>query len=132
MDAQRLDDHKKILGVLYVVTGLFTIMIMMILHGVFTTIYAFAFNEANQEEQAVFQFVISLIRYVQWVAILFYGLPTLLAGIGLLMKQSWAMILALIVAALKLFSFPVGTAIGIYAIWIYAEEQRVRKATQPA
>ena len=132
MDAQRLEDHKKILGVLYIVTGLFSIMLLLILNGVLTTIYAFAFGEMDQEEQAIFQFVMTLIRYIQLLAIAFYAVPTLIAGIGLLMKQSWAMIMALIVAALKLFSFPVGTAIGIYAIWIYAEEQRVRKATQPA
>nr|AIA17050.1 Unknown Function [uncultured bacterium] len=132
MDAQRLEDHKKILGVLYVVAGLFSILIMLILQGVFTTIYAFAFGEMDNEEQATFQFVFSLVRYFQILAIAFYAVPTLIAGIGLLMKQSWAMILALIVAALKLFSFPVGTAIGIYAIWIYAEEQRVRKTMQPA
>src|SRR6188474_126971 len=107
MDTQRIDDHKKILGVLYVVTGLFAIMIMLILQGVFTTIFAFVFDEMNQEEQAIFQFVISLIRYVQILAIVLYGVPSVLAGLGLLTKQSWAMILALIVAALKLFSFPV-------------------------
>ena len=132
MDAQRLEDHKKILGVLYVVTGLFSIMIMVILQAVFTTIYAFAFGDLDPEEQAIFQFVISLIKYVQILAIALYAVPSVLAGLGLLMRQSWAMILALIVAALKLFSFPVGTAIGIYAIWIYAEEQRVRKPVPAA
>jgi hypothetical protein len=132
MDTQRLDDHKKILGVLYVVTGLFSIMIMLILQGIFTTVYAFVFDEMDSEGQAIFQLVMSLMRYVQILAIALYAVPSVLAGLGLLMRQSWAMILALIVAALKLFSFPVGTAIGIYAIWIYAEEQRVRKMVQPA
>src|SRR5688572_27446287 len=132
MERQRLEDHKKILGVLYIMTGLFSILIMLILNAVFTMVYAIVFEEVNQEEQAIFQFVMSIIRYVQVLVILIYGAPSVLAGIGLLMKQSWAMILALIVAALKLFSFPVGTAIGIYAIWIYAEDQRTLKAPQTA
>src|SRR5688572_525304 len=127
MEAQRLDDHKKILGVLYIVTALFAIMIMLILNGVFTALYAMIFAEAAQDEQMIFQFIISIIRYVQILVIAFYAVPSLIAGVGLLMRQSWAMILALIVAALKLFSFPVGTAIGIYAIWIYAEDQRKPK-----
>jgi hypothetical protein len=130
MERQRLEDHKKILGVLYIVTGLFSILIMLILNAVFTMVYALVFEEVNHEEQAIFQFVMSIIRYVQVLVILIYGAPSILAGIGLLMRQSWAMILALIVAALKLFSFPVGTAIGIYAIWIYAEDQRTAKAPQ--
>lgn len=127
MEQNRLEDHKKILGVLYIVTGMFTILAMLILNGVLTMIYAFAFEEANHDEQAVFQFIISILRYVQIFVIALYGLPSLIAGVGLLMKQSWAMILALIAAAFKLFSFPVGTAIGIYAIWIYAEEQRLAR-----
>jgi hypothetical protein len=132
MDAQRLDDHKKILGVLYIITGALTIMVILVLQAVMTTIYAFAFGDANPEDQAAFQFAMSMVRYFQFLVIFLYCIPTLIAGIGLLLKQSWAMIIALIVAALKLFSFPVGTAIGIYAIWIYAEEQRLRKAVQPS
>jgi|GraSoiStandDraft_46_1057282.scaffolds.fasta_scaffold358942_2 hypothetical protein len=132
MDRQRLEDHKKILGVLYIVTGLFSILIMLILNAVLTMVYAMVFEEVNNDDQVIFQFVMSIVRYVQVLVILIYGAPSILAGIGLVMKQSWAMILALIVAALKLFSFPVGTAIGIYAIWIYAEDQRVPRATQPA
>jgi hypothetical protein len=130
MEAQRLDDHKKILGVLYIVTALFSIMIMLILNGVFTALYAMVFSEAGHDEQMVFQFIISIIRYVQILVIAFYAVPSLIAGVGLVLRQSWAMILALIVAALKLFSFPVGTAIGIYAIWIYAEDQRKPKVAQ--
>jgi hypothetical protein len=130
MDEQRLDNHKKILGVLYVVTALFTILIMLILNGVATTLYAILFSEAEQEEQMIFQFIISIMRYVQLLVIGFYALPSLIAGVGLLMRQSWAMMLALIVGALKLFSPPVGTALGIYAIWIYAEDQRKPKTAQ--
>jgi hypothetical protein len=132
MDRQRLEDHKKILGVLYIVTGLFSILIMLILNAVLTMVYAMVFEEVNNDDQVIFQFVMSIVRYVQVLVILIYGAPSILAGVGLVMKQSWAMILALIVAALKLFSFPVGTAIGIYAIWIYAEDQRAPRATQPA
>jgi hypothetical protein len=132
MNASRLDDHKKILGILYVITSLLTIMTMMLLHLIFTTIYAFAFSEADPDEQAVFQLVMAIAGYVQVFVIVIVGLPTLIAGAGLLMKQSWAMILSLIVACFKLFAFPVGTAIGVYAIWIYSEEQKLKQTPQTA
>lgn len=127
MNASRVDDHKRILGILYVITSVLTIMAMMLLHAVFATIYAFAFSDADPEDQAIFQLIMAIGRYVQVLVIVVVGVPTLIAGIGLLMKQSWAMILALIVACFKLFSFPVGTAIGVYAIWIYSEDQKLKK-----
>lgn len=132
MEAGRVDDHKKILGILYVITSALTIMAMLLLHAVFTMIFAFAFNDADPEDQAIFQFIIAIGRYVQVLVIVVVGIPTLIAGVGLLMKQSWAMILALIVACFKLFSFPVGTAIGVYAIWIYSEDQKLNKTPRAA
>src|SRR5688572_24535124 len=132
MEASRLDDHKKILGILYVITGFLLIMGMLVLRAIFTTIYAFAFNDAEPEEQAIFQLIMSIGAYVQVLVIAIVAVPTLISGIGLLMRQSWAMIAALIVACFKLFSFPVGTAIGIYAIWIYSEDQKLQKTAKPA
>lgn len=127
MNESTLDNHKKILGILYIITGLLTILAMMLLHAIFTMIYAFAFAEADPDEQAVFQFIMAIGRYVQLFVFVAVGAPTVIAGIGLLMRQGWAMILALIVACFKLFAFPVGTAIGVYAIWIYAEDQKFQR-----
>lgn len=131
MEASRLDDHKKILGVLYVITGVLTIMAMLMLRAIFTTIYAFVFAEAEQEEQAAFQLAMAIVGYVQ-VLVLFIAIPTLIAGIALLTRQSWGVLMALIMAVFKLFSFPIGTAIGIYAIWIYSEDQKLNRAPRQA
>ncbi|MGI6206951.1 MAG: hypothetical protein ACOYEW_01945 [Anaerolineae bacterium] len=46
------------------------------------------------------------------------SLPGIAAGWGLLARQNWARILAIVVAALNLFNFPVGTAIGVYTLWV--------------
>ncbi len=39
------------------------------------------------------------------------------AGVGLLQYKSWGRVLAVIMAILMLFKFPIGTAIAIYAFW---------------
>jgi zinc ribbon protein len=41
-----------------------------------------------------------------------------LAGYGLLQRESWARILALILGFLALFNIPFGTALGIYTLWV--------------
>jgi hypothetical protein len=40
------------------------------------------------------------------------------AGVGLLQYRDWARTLAIIMAVLMLFHFPIGTAIAIYAFWV--------------
>src|SRR5882724_11418361 len=44
------------------------------------------------------------------------SLPGIIAGIGLLKYRPWARIMAIIIGALHLFSFPFGTALGIFAL----------------
>jgi hypothetical protein len=127
MDAQSLDNHKKILGIIYVVTASLTIVAALFIRAIMSIVFGFAFENADPEERRVGEFVMALTSFLPAIIIIFSGIPTLLAGIGLLMKQSWAMIIALIMGCLKLFSIPIGTAIGIYAIWIYAEDQKLKK-----
>ncbi|HVO63974.1 MAG TPA: hypothetical protein VMT53_23835 [Terriglobales bacterium] len=45
------------------------------------------------------------------------------AGWGLLQREPWARILALIVAFLALLNIPVGTALGIYTLWVLLPAQ---------
>jgi len=40
------------------------------------------------------------------------------AGYGLLKYKSWARILAIILAILNLVLFPIGTLIGVYTLWV--------------
>lgn len=63
-------------------------------------------------------------RILTFIAVIFGGLfgtlsiPGIVAGIGLLRRAAWGRILALIVGFLSLINFPIGTAVGIYAIWV--------------
>jgi hypothetical protein len=40
------------------------------------------------------------------------------AGIGLLTIQPWARLLAIVTGVVELISFPLGTALGIYTLWV--------------
>ena len=44
----------------------------------------------------------------------------LVTGLGLLRVRGWGRTLALIAAVLALFKFPLGTALGVYTLWILA------------
>lgn len=57
--------------------------------------------------------------------ILMFSIPGLVGGIGLLKRKSWARYIVLIVGCVKLFEIPIGTALGVYTIWVLTNEETV-------
>ena len=41
-----------------------------------------------------------------------------IAGWGLLQREPWARVIALVLAFISLFNIPFGTAIGVYTMWV--------------
>lgn len=66
------------------------------------------------------------------IVVLGKGLLCLAAGWGLMQKRPWARTIALVAAFISLFSVPVGTALGVYTIWVLmaqgAEQEYARLA----
>jgi len=49
--------------------------------------------------------------------------PGIIGGVGLLKRRGWARILVLILGILDLTNIPIGTAIGIYTIWVLLNKE---------
>jgi hypothetical protein len=132
---ESLDNHKRILGILYLISGALSVLGMLLLNAFFSVIFSFALQEADPEERQAVEFALSIVQFVPVIVIIFFSVPTLIASYALLTRQTWGTMFALIVGCLKLFSFPIGTAIGVYSIWIFTEDQKLKKsqgeATQP-
>lgn len=131
MDEQRLDGHKKALGIIYIISAMLTVIGVLAMRAILEIVFSFAFENANSEELRIRDFVMSLASIVPGVILVFIAIPELIAGVGLVTRQSWGMIFGLIIGGVNLFFFPIGTAIGVYAIWIYSEDQKIRKVPQP-
>jgi len=50
------------------------------------------------------------------------ALPSLIAGLGLVNRRPWARIVGLVVCCLALVKVPLGTALGIYGLWVLTRE----------
>ena len=68
------------------------------------------------------------IQIIGWSIIFVFAIPRIIAGIGLLNKAPWAMMMALIFGCLGVFSFPLGTALCGYTIWVYIEDNKAKRA----
>ena len=51
------------------------------------------------------------------------SVPELIGGLGILNYKNWARYLVIVVSVLNLFNIPVGTAVGIYSIWVLMQDE---------
>ena len=120
-----MEQHKKVLGIIYIITAVFQIIILSILSLFWSTIFGFIITEVEPNEARIVEFIFSVIQFIPWFIMLFISIPSLIAGFGLLNGQKWALMMALVLGCLKILSFPIGTAIGVYSIWVYLESNKI-------
>ncbi|MBL7877320.1 MAG: hypothetical protein JNL53_16770 [Cyclobacteriaceae bacterium] len=125
-----MEVHKRILAILYIISGSFQILAMIILSSVMSIMIPFIMEEAGPEAQWVFVWIVPFIRFIAVGVIILFSIPSIIGGIGLLNHKKWALTLLLILGCFKLFSFPIGTAMGIYTIWVYSENHK--QVAQPS
>lgn len=120
-----MEVHKRILAILYIISGSLQILGMLFVSAFISMIIPFIMDEAGQEAQWVFVWIVPFIRIIAIIIILFFSIPSIIGGVGLLNNKSWSLTLLLVLGCFKLFSFPIGTAIGIYTIWVYSENHKL-------
>lgn len=110
--------HVRALAVLQIVyasMGLLLGVAVFLLFGGIATIVGF---NASLDESFVAVPVLTLIGGIASSVLILLSLPRLLAGIGLIKLQNWGRILTFVVSILGLVDFPIGTGLGIYALWV--------------
>jgi ABC-type Fe3+ transport system permease subunit len=60
------------------------------------------------------------------VILLMLSIPGIVAGIGLLYYKPWARILTIVLCALGLLNFPLGTGLGVYGLWVLLSPETTR------
>jgi len=110
----RVARHVRTLGILWLIyAGL------RVLESLAVT--SFASYHWDFFDQSPF-FVPHLIRTFTGI-FLILAVAGAVAGWGLLERRPWARVLAIVVAVLALFKFPIGTALGIFTLWVLAPAQ---------
>lgn len=122
-----MDTHKRILGTIYLIYGSFIFVILFLVYFILFGIIIggeYSYNISDREADLAF----IIIRWVFGFVLFLIVLPSIIGGVGLLNNKKWAMTLLLIEGCLSLFSFPIGTIIGGYTLWVFFKEQELSKA----
>ena len=111
-----LEKHKRTLGYLFIAYALLKVVLYVVGLQIMTVALAFIMEESE------ILFAAYLLKYVIGAIVIFIALPAILAGIGLLQQKRWGLVLALIIGIISLPVFPIGTALGVYAIIVFLME----------
>src|SRR5215510_1925644 len=109
--------HLKVLAVIAIVLGvlglIFTLVVVIVFGGVGAAIGA-----SQDSEKAIPMAIVGLTGVVLTIYLAITSAVALLCGYGLLQRRRWGRILGIIWAAVSLINFPVGTILGVYALWV--------------
>ncbi len=107
--------HVKIIAVLFLVAGT-----LMLVGGLFSSLFAGLLASvvgASGEEGAGFAAaVLGLGGIALMVALVLFSIPSFICAWGLLRLRGWARVLAIILGAISLLKFPLGTLFGVYVL----------------
>jgi hypothetical protein len=113
-----MEKHVTVLGILYIAFSVLGLLLAVI---IFTAIVGGGMISGDSEAMAITAVVGPVIA-------LFFVLlsaPGLIGGIYLLKHRPWARILVLVLGFINLIEIPIGTALGIYTIWVLFKNETV-------
>ena len=121
----RVHEHVRLLGLFWL-----ALSALDAVGGVFLYVFANTVMPHFGAPDAAAGFLRPLLSVV---AILLFAKAALglLAGWGLLRREKWARILALVLAFVSLFTnIPLGTALGVYTLWVLLPSESEREYTE--
>lgn len=123
-----LNSHKRALGITHIIYGSLTAVIFMLIGAFFDALLPFILDaireESGSDAAEIFSAVQNLIKSIFYVLLFFCALPSIIGGIGVLQNKNWGMVITLIAGCISIFSFPIGTAIGGYTIFVFIEDNK--------
>lgn len=116
---RNMRQHVSFVGALHIGFGLLGVA------GALAIIFGFQFLFELVEDEPIAQDVLSFIGNSIGLILLFFSTLGVIGGIGLFSYRPWARILVMIVSALNCLNVPVGTAKGIYSLWVLMQPETI-------
>lgn len=113
-----MEKHINIVAALQIGLSIFNLLVAFLIFTILKLVGGFV-DDANANT------ILSIVADILAVVLIIISVPGILAGLGLYKRKEWARILTLILSVIEIFSFPFGTAIGIYSIWALIQPETI-------
>ena len=114
-----MKQHVSFVGALHIGFGILGLL------GALTVfiIFNFAQGFAEMEVEPLASEILSFLGGTISLVIVFFACLGIIGGIGLFSHKNWARILVMIVSAVNCLNIPIGTAKGVYSIWVLMQKE---------
>jgi hypothetical protein len=118
--------HVKILGVLHIVFGGLGVLAAICVLLLFGGISAVVGLSDHSGDSAAAVPILGMIGSLVFILVMVLSLPALIIGIGLVQFRPWSRVATIILSAFDLLSIPLGTALGVYGLWVMLNPETER------
>lgn len=125
----RLSKHLSVLALLWVVYSLLRVVAggAILFVGSMFMPHMFGFGFGWPFPRAFLPGLLTSIG----VGVLILGVLGVAAGWGMWQREPWARIAALILGVISMLHFPIGTALGIYTLWVLLPSEAAAEYARP-
>jgi hypothetical protein len=118
----RVQEHVRLVGILWMAYSALLVFGGVAVVIVAHTLFGSAFHVPDGPPPEVSAWLRPFLTFIGGL-ILVKAVAGFFAGWGLLQREPWARVVALILGFLSLFNVPIGTALGIYTLWVLLPTQ---------
>ena len=118
----RVREHVRLVGVLWMAYSTLRVVAGAVVIMIAQTIIGRAIHIPHSLPPGIAFWLRPLIGFVGWL-ILAKAAAGFIAGWGLLQRREWARVVAVVVGFVALLNPPLGTALGIYTLWVLLPSQ---------
>lgn len=119
-------EHIRILGILNIIMGGFValagIVVLVVMGSIAGVITASTGNQEGMPPAPI----IAAIGFGIAVFLLVLAAPSIIGGWGLLKFRPWSRTLMIVISVLHLLHIPLGTALGVYGLWVLFSDESKR------
>jgi hypothetical protein len=117
--------HLKVIAVLFIIVGSMLVCMALLMSLIFGVLGGVV-GASGEEGAGAAVAVLGLSGAALAIMLLVLGVPYLICGWGLWRRRPWSRVMGIILAAIALTKIPLGTAIGIYALFILFQKDTQR------
>jgi hypothetical protein len=125
-----METHVKVLGVLHIVFGALGVLLGLGIFALFGGVAGLVQLDNDPDAAAVVPFLGAMGGFVL-IILLALSIPGIAAGVGLLSYRPWSRILTIVLSILDLLNVPLGTALGVYGLWVLFQADGARLFEPP-
>lgn len=119
MEQRNMKQHVTFVGAIHIGFGILGLL------GALTVFIIFNFAQGFVDAEPLAGEILNFLGGTISLLIMFFASLGIIGGIGLFSYKPWARILVMIVSAMNCLNVPVGTAKGVYSIWVLMQPETI-------